>query len=331
MTTLAIIGGGIVGRSLLYTLAKEQKRFEKVTLFSSDNITLPCSLNSTAVAALRGTVKGLSPLGDQIFEGHALLREHVEQDRPQGVERIRQFSAASEKLESFLKRHPAARLTRRFFTEETYMDEEEAFLFDPRSYLQWLLERAQTSGQYELEVLQDMVIDIQETERVSIHTLSGRNLSFDRLVVAGGSYNGFWKPLASDSKLKTSRPVPGSYLEYSDILWQEDSFSLSVNGHNIIWNKPYQRLLIGSTTTDDFHYLPRITDLKHIHSELTRLTTINLPAFESADVKTGLREKAQKREPYVVMKGKVSFIGGMYKSAFGLSLAISRNLTHQLL
>ncbi len=331
MTTLAIIGGGIVGSSLLYTLAKERKQFGKVTLFSSDDITIPCSLNSTAVAALRGTVKGLSTLGDQLVDGFTALKEHVELESPLGVEKIFQFSAASKNLDQFNKRHPGATLSRRFFLDEILLEQEEAFLFEPRTYLNWLRFQAQALEQFELEVFQDMVVDISEGERVSVKTLNGRTLFFDRVVFAGGSYNRFWKNLIPDSKLKTSRPVPGSYLEYLDVLWNEDSFSLTLNGDNIVWNKPLRKLLIGSTSTDDTHCLPRLAELKDIYLNLRNGTTLMLPPFEKGMIKTGLREKAQKRESYIVSKGKISFIGGLYKNAFGVSLSLSRSFTRQLL
>lgn len=328
MTTLAIIGSGLVGKSLIYTLAKEQKHFEKVTLFSSDNILSPCTLSSTAIAAPRGTSAGLSELGDLLVDGYKTLKEHVELDRPDGVQKIIQYSAATEKTEQFLKRYPDAQKEQTFLKERAYMSQEDAFMFDPKTYTDWLLKESRISG---LEVLDDLVLEITQNERIHLKTLHGRNLSFDKVVFAGGSYNRFWKELAPDTKLRTSKPSQGSFFEFQHVSWNRPSFSLTLDGDNIIWNDPLKRLYVGSTTSDDVHYLPPMLELNGIYQRLSEKTSLPLPDRKEAVVRTGLREKAQKREPYLIRRDNMFFIGGMYKNAFTLALRMTRSLSHQLL
>lgn len=328
MTTLAIIGSGLVGKSLVYTLAKEQKHFEKITLFSSDNILSPCTLSSTAIAAPRGTTAGLSELGDLLVDGYKTLKEHIELDKPAGVQKIIQYSAASEKTEQFLKRYPDAQKEQTFLKERAYMSQEDAFMFDPKMYTDWLLKESRISG---LEVIDDLVLEVTHNDRIHLKTLHGRNLAFDKVVFAGGSYNRFWKELAPDTKLKSSKPCQGSYFEFQHVQWNRPSFSLTLDGDNIVWNDPLKRLYVGSTTTDDVHLLPPMHELKEIYQRLSAKTSLTLPEMKEAIVRTGLREKAQRREPYLISKNNMFFIGGMYKNAFTLALRMTRSLSHQLL
>lgn len=331
MTTLAIIGSGIVGRSLIYSLAKEQKQFEKITLFSSDNMTIPCTLNSTAVAAPRGITSGHSALGDSLVEGMKVFSSHVELDYPKGIQKVLQYNAATTKIDAFKKRYPSAGLHNTFLKTEAWMSTEEGYMIDPATYSSWLLAEAQAMEQYHLELIEDLVIDVQEGERVHLKTLNGRTFSFDKVVFACGSYNRFWKSLAPETKLATSKPAQGSYYEFQDVSWNYPSFSLTVNEDNIIWNAPLRRLFVGATTKDSVHYMAPLKDLKAIYGRLSEMTSLDLPAEERGIVKVGLREKAQKREPYLVQKNNLFFVGGLYKNAFTLSLKMTRDLSHQLL
>lgn len=327
MTTLAIIGSGLVGRSLIYTLAKEQKKFEKVTIFSSDKITTPCSLNSTAIAALRGITKGHSPLGDQLVDGFSFFSDHVLTSRPLGISSVIQYNAATKNLDLFTKRFPGGQESSTFLKKACYQAEEKAFMIDPETYLNWLLETTKSMSPFSIEEVQDMVIEVQEGENVSLKTLNGKNYSFDKVIFTSGSYNRFWKDLVPESKLKTSKPSQGSYLEFKNLNWSFDSFSLTLDGDNIIWNKDFNRLYIGSTTSDSIHELPPLQELKDIYSRLSTLVDLDLPQFSEGSLKVGLREKAQRREPYLISKNNLIFFGGLYKNAFILSMKMATDLS----
>ncbi len=331
MTTLAIIGGGLVGRSLIYTLAKEEKKISKVTLFSSDKITSPCSLNSTAVAALRGITKGHSSLGDQLVDGFDFFSRHIEEAQPLGVEKIIQYNGATEKLDQFKLRYPSGEFTTRFFKEAHYQSCENAFLIDPKTYLTWLLDKTKSFESFSVEEVDDLVTEVLEGEKIILKTLHGKSFIFDKVIFTAGSYNRFWKELYPDSKLKSSKPSQGSYLEFQNLNWEIDSFSLTIDGDNLIWNKPFRRLYVGSTTNDSLHELPPIKELEVIYQKLRSRLCFELPHFQEGILKVGLREKAQKREPYLLKKQNLIFFGGLYKNAFTLSMKMARDLSHQYL
>lgn len=329
MTTLAIVGGGILGRSLIYSLAKEQKSFERITLFYSDSFTFPCTLSSTATVAPRGLTKGHSPLGDLLIESYEVFSDHVSLDHPLGVEKVVQYTAATEKLEAFKQRYPNGALSKKLFKHETYLIEEPGYVVDPRTYSNWLLNEALFMNNEHIEVIEDFVTEVEENERVHLKTLNGRNLSFDKVIFTAGNYNRFWKEVAPNSKLKSSRPVQGSYFEFNDVHWNLDSFALTYNGENIVWNKPLKRLLLGSTSDESNLLLPPLDELKLIYERVKKDLILPLPEMDSGIVKVGLREKAQKREPYVIQEGHCYFLGGLYKNGFSLALKMARSFSHQ--
>ena len=329
MTTLAIIGSGILGRSLIYSLAKEQKPLEKITLFYSDNIVSPCTYHSTAIVAPRGLSGGLSPLGDMLIDGLGIFSNHVEMDQPAGVEKIIQYTAATKKIDEFKKRYPAAIFTKKNLKSETLMATDDAYLIEPKTYSDWLLSEALFLLDGKIDVIEDFVTELDEKEFVHLKTLNGKQLAFDKVIFAGGSYNAFWKNVSPESKLKTSKAVQGSYFEFNQVDWKMDSFSLTVDGDNLVWNKTFKKLLIGSTSVETNHLLPPLKALTDIYLRLESLCDLNLPPMATASIKVGLREKAQKREPYMVDAGKKYFLGGLYKNGFSLALKIARNFSHQ--
>lgn len=329
MTTLAIIGSGILGRSLLYSLAKEKKPLGEVTLFYSDNVVSPCTYSSTAIVAPRGLSVGLSPLGDMLIDGFRTFSEHVELEHPAGVEKIIQYTAATKKSDEFKKRYPGATYGKTFLKAETLLATDNAFLIEPKTYSDWLLAEALILQKDKIKVIEDFVTEVEEKDFVHVKTLNGKHLIFDKVIFAGGSYNAFWKNIAPESKLKTSRAVQGSYFEFDEVNWEMESFSLTLDGDNVIWNKTFKKLLIGSTSVETNHLMPSKKALAEIYHRLEALCDLELPPMARASIKVGLREKAQKREPYMVDAGKKYFLGGLYKNGFTLALKIARNFSHQ--
>lgn len=323
------MGSGIAGRSLLYALARERKLFEKVVLLSSDDVTFPCTAHSTAVAAPRGVTRGHSALGDLLVEGLATLSEHVKSDRPLGLTPITQHNAAMENIDLFSQRFPGGTIASDFFRVPTYSAQEPAFLVDTRAYVDWLLGEARTFYGSRLEEVSELVTEVGETSPVTLSTLHGRKFSADRVVFACGTYNRFWKALAPDTELSTSKPVQGSYLEFHNVPWDRPSFSLTLDGDNVVWNLALRRLFVGSTSEDVGHLLPPAGELRSLHERLTSRLWLEIPAFEAGVIKVGLREKARRRAPYVVPHGDLTFIGGLYKNAFTLALKIATDLARQ--
>lgn len=328
MTTLAIIGSGIAGRSLIYTLAKERKEFKEIVVFESESFLKACSYRSTAVVAERGLTPGHSPLGDLLLESFKNFQLHFE-TAPRGVEKVLQVSGATTKLQEFKTRYPSGCLSTEFTNEEVYLQKESAYLIDPKTYLEFLLSVGEKFYQEKLKLHEDLVIDVSPEGRIK--TQNGKEFSFDKVVFAGGVYNKFWTQAAPDSKLKTIKSSQGSYLEFSCPNDNTPSLSLTIDGHNYIWNNSTKKLLIGSTTLEVSHEAHPKKELRKVYEYFERILKRSLPEIESGVVRVGLREKAQKRSPYYFSKGNLAYMGGFYKNGYTLGLTISKSLFHHFL
>jgi glycine/D-amino acid oxidase-like deaminating enzyme len=319
LTTLAIIGSGIAGRSLIYTLAKEKKSFKKIVIFSSETFLKACSYRSTAVVAKRGLTRGHSPLGDSLLEGFELFETHFKEDAPLGIGLARQVSASTQKLDEFKKRYPEGGNSSEFTHEEVYQQTETAYLVDPSVYLTYLLESARAFYQDKLQEIDDLVVEVFDSGEV--RAVNGEKILFDKVIFATGAYTHFWT-----GKGKTSQ---GSYLEFSLPDFDFPSLSLTYNSHNYVWNNLNKKLLLGSTTLEVLHEIHPQKALQDIYQSFKKDLKLPVPQLSEACVRVGLREKASKRSPYIFNKGKIIYMGGMYKNGYTLGLSQSRRLVHQ--
>ena len=331
MTTLAIIGGGIAGRSLLYALSSHHFKYEEILFFDSPEFATPCAFNSTAIVAPRGVSAGHSPLGDLILEGFATFKQHCEFDRPAGVFPISQFTGAISKLDQFAKRYPLGSKVKNLgsikLKEAVYFAEEEAFMIDPALYLPWLISEAEKK--ICIRPIRDFVIGFDK-EASTIMTQNKQKYAVDHVVFATGSMSKHWRNLSAHPKLNSSKAIQGSYLEFSHIHWELPTFSITLEGCNLIYRKHSAKVLIGSSTDDFPHELAPVHELRKIYHLLANTLELKLPEFHLGEIIVGHREKAQKREPYLFTEGNVSFMGGFYKNGYSLSLRQSRSLVDQL-
>jgi hypothetical protein len=335
LTTLAIIGNGIAGRSLLFNLTRENNKFQKILLFSAPAFLKPCSFYTTSIVAPRGVTSGHSDLGDLIVEGFSDFSEHVKKDKPSGIFPISQFTGATTKIDQFKTRYPGGKFSRLLeglphsLKNEIYLAQEDAFMIDPEIYLPWLSHQAEKALQ--ITYVESLVTEVRNGGKVYLRTNNNEEFEVDQLVFAAGAYGRFYKSLFPGEKIESSKPVQGSYLRFSKMRLGEKSFSLTLNGANLIYRAHSQEVLIGSTTDDFIHELPHLNELRRIFSELKALVAFEVPVFESGEILVGHREKARKREPYILRKGNLLAVGGLYKNGFSLSLKMTKILSRQYL
>jgi glycine/D-amino acid oxidase-like deaminating enzyme len=332
LTTIAVIGGGIAGSSFLFTLAREKLPYQRILHFTAPDFARPCTLSSTAIAAARGVSAGHSALGDALVQGFAVFAEHVQQDRPQGVYPITQYTGALNKLDQFKRRYPGGQVSEQAgavrLKHPVYCASEAALLIDPPLYLEWLKKQCTALPMQEL---QEFVTEIIPGEKIRIKTQSGHEYQVDQLVLAAGAYNRLWKNLFPSSPLVHSKPVQGAYLEFNQVELGMESFSLTLDGDNLVYRSHSKTLLIGSTSAALVgHELAPRAQLQSIYQRLADSLDLELPAIDQALVRVGLREKASKREPYIGVEGNIYLLGGLYKSAYALGLKTARDLVAHL-
>jgi hypothetical protein len=314
LTTLAIIGGGIAGRSLLYNLTSSPFSYEKVLLFDSDVFSPTCSLRSTAIVARRGVTKGHSGLGDLLYDSFDGFREHVIKDAPAGVFPIIHYTGALTKIKITKQRYPEGEMSRNF-GKEMYLSEEAGFLLEPQTYLDWLL--SMSMQLLPLECMNEFVTQIQGGRLL---TQSGKEFIADQVVFCCGGGTRFWRP-------DMGKVVQGAYLEFNQVDWSGPSFSLTLDGDNLIYHQ--KRVLVGSSSWEVDHLLSPLEELHGIYQRISAGVSFELPPFALGEVRVGQREKARKRRPYCISEGVHTYIGGLYKNGFTLGLEMTRNVAHR--
>ena len=330
MTTIAIIGSGIAGQTLIYTLAKEGKKFEKILVFDSDAFAPTCSLRSTAIVAGRGVSTGHSDLGDLLFASFKSFLIHANQDKPEGVFRIKQYTGAKTKLEAFQKRYPDGTFTSKLdflsLRQEYYLSSEDAYLIHPSTYLSWL----RSYDPSEVQRINSFVTLVEkQDDGLLIQTVDHHEFKADKVIFCGGNYNRYWKGLSSSKKLQSSSAVHGSYMEF-DAHLNCPSFSLTLEGNNLIYNQQFQKLILGSTTENSSLQLPMIKELKAIYDFFKNEVDLDLPSFELGKMIVGLRERASKRTPYLFEEEGLFFFGGLYKNGYSLPIHMCKDLVMML-
>lgn len=332
LRTLGIIGGGIVGKSLLFSLACEQRqKYDRVVIFESEDFAPACTLRTTSIVAARGVLPGISHLGDIIHQGILEFKEHVKSFSPQGVYPIYQITSAQEKMGNFLRRYKEFSYSQKFrdlsFTKELPLYVEEAYYVNPSEYCDWLY---QWSAQKINVILRkDFVTSIDEELNVKTH--NNETFKVDHLVLAGSIKNKLWSSFIKDQRVARSKSVKGSYLLFNNIDWGKESYSLSMDDFNLIYRAPSHELLIGATSAEsELYNLNEKETLREAYFYFSHILQRALPDFNVGEVFTGIREKSTKRQPYLGTEENVSYIGGLYKNGFTLSLKMARALASQL-
>lgn len=266
------------------------------------------------------------------MKGFMAFKKHVEEDRPMGVKKIPQYTGAKTKIDEFQKRYPLGRVTSKagdISIAEIYLAEESAFAIQTQAYLDWLLAEAQKKMSITLKTAS--VLNVQNMgNRIELQTNHGETYSGDHILFCGGVYQNFWAPLFQEERISKSKCVQGSYLEFTETNLGDKSFSMTLEGNNLIYHADEKILLIGSTTQEVRHHLAPMEKLRGIYDKISRDVKLELPGFKQGIVKTGLRDKAPKRLPYVMSNPAISAMGGFYKNGFTLSLVISQSWLSQI-
>lgn len=258
MSKIIVVGDGVIARSLIFFLAKYAPQNSYIQV-SANDFYPSCSDYSTATVALRNTQRGLSPLGDLIVEGFKAFNEFILNNNPLGVEPVPHFHRTLTHSEKFLKR----------FGSEFY--EEKSYLIYWNEYKNWLLKNVQITH------INDVAIN---TKANKLNLKSGVSLDYDKLIWCTG--------IQKDKKIKVR---PGSYLYKEMNITQSRIYE--IDGINIILRALDKKLLIGSTTIRDNHYIAPINRLRDLHQKaklfMKNELSLNIADFDTFNIQTGLR------------------------------------------
>lgn len=333
MTRLFVIGEGIAAKALFYALAQRQKidKFSEIHVAFSDSYAPATSLRSTAIAALRGTQKGFSPLGNELVEAWEFAREIYLREKFDGAEKIQHQTWIYE--EKNLKRFahlPELAIAAEIKTPPKRIATEEAWMIEPDKFLASVIDLAQFSH---VQAHPNAVVKLEKLKNeFVVSLLGGKQMTVDRIILASGFWMSWMKEWIVASPLSGLYPVQGSYFQWEKIDWGSESLSISFDGANLIYQAKAQRLIIGATTVKkDESFIPAISELKNIYHKIQGHWSMSLPNIESARIITGIRSQTLSRRPW---SGEVSpgvyAIGGLYKNGWVSAWKLADDLAKRL-
>ena len=340
---IAIIGGGIAAYGMAHQFANLNKNTFAITLYDGSSLVPACSYASTAITALRGTTKGLSPLGDLIVDAYHAFENFHETYKPIGVsetfeEHLWPIENTSD--EKILKRHPEAKLTESIVLSHSgklLQTTEKAYVIVPEIFLKWYEEELKDK----VNLKKEFVHSLQKNEK----NYEINNQVYDYVIFCTGYktqwFENFFTEAHAHKKVSHAKPVAGTYLSFdkNDFNPKDfknnlmESFSIAYDNSHLIYQKEMKRILIGSTTNNlKDHYLPapEIQEIYQKFKDCFKWT--QFPEYSTASFHTGIRHKGQQRMPFW---GKIDDDGAfaihsLYKNGYSFYLlaaaAIEENL-----
>lgn len=319
MKRVIVIGGGIAGHAVLFSLAQRAKvdRFDTVTLLASDATAPATSLRSTAVAALRGTQVGFSPLGDELVAqweyAHTLLLKESFSGAAQVSHQTCCYSSNSAKRFAHL---PQSTSILPMKLAPDLIVEEPAWVIDPAMFLSSIQQRCRNLG---VHTIHHPVTQLtQKDGGWSVRLHSGEVLEAEQVILASGFWMHWMREYLVGTPLAGLVPVQGSYYQWESFALSLPSFSMSLEGTNLIYSAPHKRLILGATSVKhDVSFVPDSSQLKQLVDDVSEKFLFELPPIGQAKVITGIRAQTRARRPWAgQLAPGLSAVGGLYKNGW---------------
>ena len=302
MNDLIIIGNGIAANCFLWELQK-QKRNLSILKIHSENLAPCCSLNSTSIISLRGVTKGVSPLGDELFESYQLAESFIQDENPDGVAPSKFYSICEEEeKKDYLRRFGSVEEIDIPALKEKFSGKIwDGYIIDAEKFLSFLQGKTQDSH----TSISGLVTSTEINEEgVTVSTLDGGTYSARRLLICAGAYTKIYESLYPvHEAIKGSQSVPGAYLEKSSVDLGPKSFVVTRGKENLIYLAETKTLKIGTTIQKNGIEAADFAKLNEIYENFQDIIKEELPNISDFEIKVGLRQKGLKRMPFF---GKVA-------------------------
>jgi len=280
----------------------------------SPQLAPPASLSSTALAALRGTRPGLSPLGDELCKAWELARERYQRFSADAVLALPLHNICFQERSAQRFVHlPPATSPVPVKVSPLSVTSEHAHLLRPQALLREMA--LHFAGRVRTQ--ESFVKTLRRSgDGYAVHTLE-HEIHADVVVLACGAWGSWFQELTEETPLKSLRSVQGSYYQWEQIPLAA-SFTLSLDGINLFADAPQRRLLLGATTVKDCqHFLPDQQALSRLVQQLSEKIDFPLPPLERAEVKTGIRSVLKGRAPWSGQLADGLFsTAGLYKNGW---------------
>ncbi len=324
---LLILGSGICAQSILFELSKSE-RFDLDSLnigqVSNDQLTAPCSLNSTSVVSLSGTSKGMSPLGDLIVDSYHYTVDQIKKDFEETFHPATQYFIYDENKcrAQFLRRNKEI-VDQKIFDFDFQGNREDCFILDNVSLMENISKKLNSLN---LTKLQDTIVDVSKERVVTL--MSGERLFAKKIICGLGAYsNHFLKEMDHDH-LNKSKVVPGDYLVFEDVDLESESIVITMGHFNLVYRAYSKTILIGGTSLREEWNAVDYVELRPLYDFFKKIIP-KLPPFESGHIKTGLRHKGRRRRPFLgEISDSIYSFHGVYKNGFTFSFCMANNFVN---
>lgn len=321
---IGIIGNGIAAWCVNKYLLNKDKNLE-ILRFGNDDFLRTCSLRSTSINCMRGTQKGISPLGDLMVDSMNEFISYINKYPNSGA--IKSFEMQCWKSED-------SKFTKRFKTnskineveeiklaQDFYSFQSEAYLINPLEFYKNL----------ELEDVKGNIVKNVLRKNNQYHLISDTGeFVVDKLILCAGINNSLFKDLIDDEDaldfIERTKPVKGDYL-YLRCDHKIKPKSIAIENHHLIFR--HNELLIGSTSFNENDIqLINHEALQAVYKNIKDAIHFQLPAYEKFEKICGIRAKGRKRMPYWNQVGEDLFlIGGLYKNAFSFAFKAAQDIS----
>ncbi len=316
MNDLIIIGNGIAANCFLWELQKQNRKMS-ILKIHSENLAPSCSLNSTSIISLRGVTKGISPLGDELFESYQLAESFIQAENPDGVAPSKFYSICEEEeKEEYLRRFGSFEDIEFPALKEKFSGKIwDGYIIDAEKFLSFLQRKAQDSH----TSISALITSTEITEEgVTVSTLEGKTYSARRLLICAGAYTKIYESLYPvHNAIKGSQSVPGAYLEKGSVDLGQKSYVVTRGRENLIYLAETKTLKIGTTIQKNGIEAADFAKLNEIYENFQDIFKEELPNISNFEVKVGLRQKGVKRMPfYGKVAPNVFALISLYKNGF---------------
>lgn len=325
---IAIIGNGIAAWCINKYLLNHSKGLI-VHRYGDDDYIRSCSFRTTSINCMRGTKKGISPLGDLMVDSMDEFIDYYNTFNPNGVYKTHEYQLWDSSNDKMTKRFGKFAVSSEVegikLKREMNIFKSEAYLIDPNKFYQ-SLELPDIKGKF--------VSNLESIDGGFEITCDNQKNIYDRAFLCSSNFNKLFidhfKNNDAIDFVKRTKPVKGDYL-FLETSHNYSSMSIAINNHHLIF-RPNQ-ILIGSTSFNDCDIQSIVTtDLEKVYENVKDSVDIQLPVYSSFQKICGVRSKGRKRTPFW---GEVApnlyMIGGLYKNGFSFSFLAAKQLSESFL
>lgn len=339
-----VIGNGIMAKQLMFEL---KNHFSDISCISSLDFAPPSSLSTTSLNCLRGTEKGVSSLGDLLFESQQEFINFYKKYKPPGVSKsieVQTWLEGGSSHAKWLRRYGDYESVKNLKFSKSNLSnplacvEVEAYIIDTDLFFKWYDKQL-----CEINFVEAFIINISKIDsEYELTSSGGVKYKCKRLFLCTSYMTDQFLSLCDkvDDRVELSKhkKVYGSYLSHNvdkDLDYGLDfsnSFSLSFNFTRLIYRKESNQLLVSLNDFNKSSFLNDAQVVKKDYMELVmNLNLTKLPEFNKWKIEQGIRSKGYKRIPFSKEISRNLFItSGLYKNAFSFSYFFTKNILHTI-